>query len=246
LTFLKEDLATILSGHFDGKRTFTKAELEAVLKDYYNKPYHETTYRWRIYDLKDRGIIQNIGRGIYAFPNTQKIFQPLITPEAVKLYEDIRKSLPYTNIALTDTTWYNEFMIHQVFKTYIVINVEKDTELSVFNSLPAEYKQSYINPRKEIFDFYIPHVDQPVIINSMISESPLSEINGIMISSLEKLLVDLVSDELLYTAQQEERAAIFENAHKKYFLNLNKLRRYARRRNRIEQMEELIKRTEAK
>ena len=78
----------------------------------------------------------------------------------------------------------------------------------------------------------------------MISESPLAETNDIIIAALEKILVDLVSNELLYAAQQEERTTIFVNAFSKYFVNMSKLRRYARRRNRMEQIEELIKITE--
>jgi hypothetical protein len=240
----KEDIATVLRQHFSTVKTFTKNELEEVLKTFYQRPYQSATYRWRIHDLKERGIIQNMGRGVYAFPQSNKNFQPRITEEASRIYQTIRKSLPYTKIALTDTAWLNEFMVHQVFKTYIVIEVEKEAALSAFNNLPHEFKQSYLNPGRDVFDYYIVHNDQPVIINSMISESPLSETNDIIVAALEKILVDLVSNELLYAAQQEERKTIFVNAFSKYFVNMSKLRRYARRRNRMEQIEELIKITE--
>jgi hypothetical protein len=241
---VKEDIATVLSQHFSTVKTFTNNELEEVLKTFYQRPYQSATYRWRIHDLKERGIIQNMGRGVYAFPQSNKNFQPRITEEASRIYQTLRKSLPYTKIALTDTAWLNEFMVHQVFKTYIVIEVEKEAALSAFNNLHDEFKQSYLNPGRDVFQYYIVHKDQPVIINSMISESPLAETNDIIIAALEKILVDLVSNELLYAAQQEERTTIFVNAFSKYFVNMSKLRRYARRRNRMEQIEELIKITE--
>src|ERR1700732_3360713 len=125
LELAKDDIATFLHQHFNTVKTFTKNGLEEVLKNFYQRPYKNATYRWRIHDLKERGIIQNIGRGVYAFPQANKNFQPRITEEARRIYQTIRKSLPYTKIALTDTAWLNEFMVHQVFKTYIVIEVEK-------------------------------------------------------------------------------------------------------------------------
>jgi hypothetical protein len=243
---MKENITTILNDNFGRKKTFSKSELENVLKEYYDRPYQETTYRWRIHDLKSRGIIQNIGRGIYTFPKENKEFKPTITRESKEIFEKIHESLPYTVIALIDTGWFNEFMVNQVFRAYLIIDVEKTATASVFNNLPREYKQSYLNPKREIFDNYIINGDRPVIINSMISESPLIEVDKIKIASLEKLLVDCVSDNLLYAAQQEEEEGIYQRALEKYPVNINKLKRYARRRNREERVTEILEKAESK
>ena len=50
-------------------------------------------------------------------------------------------------------------------------------------------------------------------------------------------MVDLFSEEILFTAQQgAERATIFSNAFETYTINRNKLLRYAARRNQKKQM----------
>lgn len=237
---MEEIITDILHKNLGSKKVFTNVELENVLKAYYAKPYHKTTYRWRIHDLKSRGIVQNVGRGIYAFPQSIKDFAPAITTEARKIYEEIQTSLPFLTIALTDTAWFNEFTVQQVFKTYIIIYVEKGSASSVFNNLQAEYRQSYLNPGREIFENYMTTDDQPLIIQSMISEAPLTQSDKMNISSLEKLLVDFVSDHLLYAAQQEETEGIYKTALEKYPVNIAKLKRYARRRNKEDRVSELL------
>ena len=81
-----------------------------------------------------------------------------------------------------------------------------------------------------------------VVIKTLISESPLQTIKNIPTSSLEKLLVDLYCDKnLFYFLQGNELVNVFRNAFDKYTINQSKLLRYADRRQKKIQIEELIK-----
>ena len=54
----------------------------------------------------------------------------------------------------------------------------------------------------------------------------------INVPTLEKILVDIIADEKLFSAQQGELEFIYKRAFDKYNINESKMKRYASRRNR--------------
>jgi 3-deoxy-D-manno-octulosonic acid (KDO) 8-phosphate synthase len=52
------------------------------------------------------------------------------------------------------------------------------------------------------------------------------------VPTLEKILVDIIADDALFSAQQGELEFIFKSAFDKYNINKSKMKRYASRRNR--------------
>jgi hypothetical protein len=63
------------------------------------------------------------------------------------------------------------------------------------------------------------------------------------LATIEKLLVDCLSDIHLFAAQQDELEYIYTNAFSKYNININKLKRYARRRNQLKKVNEILHKT---
>lgn len=103
----------------------------------------------------------------------------------------------------------------------------------------------FLNPSEEVLSKYVISKKEPIIITSLITEAPLEEINGIKTATLEKVLVDICSNEILFSSQQgAELSRIYEAAFEKYTISETKLLRYARRRNRKEVVEQLIKNKE--
>jgi hypothetical protein len=128
-----------------------------------------------------------------------------------------------------------------MFRTYLIIEVEKDAMLTVFNRLSEWGKKAFLNPTSEIFEYYIVNTEEAIIIKPLISESPLMELENVKTATLEKLLVDCISDKVIYGSPNQEISGIFENAISKYALNLSKLSRYASRRNKITEINALLK-----
>lgn len=62
-----------------------------------------------------------------------------------------------------------------------------------------------------------------------------------MIPSLEKLLVGMLIDTALFSAQQSEKEFIMRSVVEKYTLNELKMRRYAIWRNREKEIDALLK-----
>ena len=96
------------------------------------------------------------------------------------------------------------------------------------------------------FDLYISNSEDVIILKHLISEAPLQEIENTVVPTLEKLLVDMTIDTKMYAAQQSEIEFIYENVFEKYEVNKNKMKRYAYRRNRENEVENLTNLTLAK
>lgn len=102
-------------------------------------------------------------------------------------------------------------------------------------------KNVFLNPDEELFDRYISNLDEVLIVKNMVSETPLIKEQKIMIPSLEKLLVGMLIDTALFSAQQSEKEFIMRSVVEKYTLNELKMRRYAIWRNREKEIDALLK-----
>jgi hypothetical protein len=236
---MANNLSNIINTAFSHKTHFTKSELEKVLAEYYTDYKNDNTLNWRIHDLKNKGVIQNFARGVYALAD-KKEYQPEISNEAAELFRRIREDLPYTTISIIDTKWFNEFMQLQVFKTNIIVEADKIATSTVFNKLIDAGKKAFLNPDPEIIERYVSNTEDAIIVKSLITESPIIEHQGIKIASLEKMLVDCIADTRIYGAQSQEKDSIFKAAAEKYCINTSTLKRYARRRNKTEAINKLI------
>lgn len=131
-------------------------------------------------------------------------------------------------------------MRHQPFKHYTIVEVEKDASEPVFGFLNETTNNVFLNPSEEIFTRYIQNLNEVIIVKNLISEAPLAASQKIVIPALEKLLVDMLTDPNLFSAQQNEKEYIMKTAIQKYAINEKKMKRYAIRRNRENEVRKLI------
>lgn len=78
------------------------------------------------------------------------------------------------------------------------------------------------------------------MIVPLVSEAPTQVIDGIETVTIEKVLVDILTDDKLYQTFQSERSRIIHEANTKYIINKNTLLRYAGRRKKREFIEQKI------
>lgn len=209
----------------------------SIKKDF--PSWSDNTINIYLSKLKKDKIINTSSRGVYEIEGNIP-FQPNISNDLKKIFNKVKRAFPNINFCIWDTVWLHDFMRHQPFKHYIVLEVEKDASESVFTFLTETTKSVFFNPDKEIFDRYIHNQDEVLIVKKMVSESPLLEKDKISIPALEKLLVDMLIDTSLFSAQQNEKEFIIQTVLVKYTLNDLKMQRYAVRRNRAREIEELI------
>ncbi len=200
-----------------------------------------STIDWRIYELTKLRILFRVGRGRYSLSETY-YFKPEISRSLKLLFGTVKNQFPYLNVCVWNTKLINEFMLHQPGRFYTILEVDKDAMESVFYELKDQGRDVFLNPSEEVLSKYVISKKEPIVIASLITEAPLEKIDGVKTASLEKILVDICSNTTLFSAQQgAELTRIYETAFEKYTVSETKLLRYARRRNKKEVVQRLIK-----
>jgi hypothetical protein len=235
---MTDNFLTKLYSNFDRTPNLSIKELFVLMKKEF-PDLADKTIHWKINQLKSKGVLSQLGRGIYSL-SKKTDYKPELSTNLKRIFNKVKKELPFVNICIWDSRWFNEFMVHQMFKYYIVIETEKDACDSVFNILSDNNKNVFIDPEKEIYNHYIINHEEVIIVKPLFSEAPLLEIEKIKIPSIEKLLIDCLIDKDLFAAQQDELDNIYKSVFEKYFVNINKIKRYARRRYKIEEFENII------
>lgn len=241
-------MAGILEQHIgrylQGNRRLSKQNLIGRIKKDF--PYwSDNTINMYLSKLKKEGVINTPSRGIYELDRSP-LFQPKISNNLKKIYNKVKQEFPYITFCVWESIWLNDLMRHQLFKHYLIVEVEKDASESVFNFLSKTSKNVFLNPDMKIFDLYIHGLDEAIIVKKIVSEAPLMEIQDVVVPTLEKLLVDMLIDINLFSAQQGETEFIMKSAMDRFTINELKMRRYALRRNREIEMENLINISSAK
>lgn len=235
---MAETLEKNIGRYFKESERLSKQNLVGSIKKDFPS-WSDNTINMYLSKLKKEGIINAPSRGIYEMDSNIP-FHPNVSNSLKRVFNKVKREFPYITFCVWDTVWLNDFMRHQPFKHYIVMEVEKDASESVFTFLTEMNRNVFINPDEEIYDRYIHNQDEVLIVKNMVSESPLIEKDKIIIPALEKLLVDMLIDTSLFSAQQNEKEFILRSVMEKYTLNELKMRRYAVRRNREREIDELL------
>lgn len=200
------------------------------------------TVDWRIYDLVDKGILHRVSRGLYSLKeNEGKAYIPEINKSLKYLSGKIYNQFPFIDTCIWSTKWLNEFMLHQPFRFYTIVEVEKEVMESVFYALKEQGKVVFLDPSEEILNNYVVNASEPIIITRLTTEAPTQKINKVVTQTIEKLLVDLYCDPIIFSAQQgAELKRIYQTVFDKYNVDTTKMFRYARRRNKRDEIKSFI------
>lgn len=223
----------LIKDRFKDQKSFTREDLLAFYREY-EPDIKKPTFGWRIYDLRQKGIIRSIAKGVYALSGKPE-YQPHPSEKARKLGRVLVRNLPGSNYCISETSWLNEFSIHQTNTSAIILEVEKDLLESAFFTLKNEIKDLYLQPSPKEMEIYVLEKEDPVVLKSLISRSPTQEKRDknltINLPQLEKLLVDVYCDRQIYFFYSGvELRNIFNNAFDRYTVNLSRLGNYAKRR----------------
>jgi DNA-binding Lrp family transcriptional regulator len=228
-----------LTIYFKGKESFETKDIARFFKEF-EPDISQTTVNWRIYTLVKRGILYRIGKGIFAL-GAMNSFIPEISLKEKSISKKINKEFPYLEFCIWNTSVLNEFTLHQANQFYQLIEVEKDAIQAVFLYLKENKYSVFLEPTKDIFEKYIIENNNILIVKTLVTEAPTQNIEGINTSTLEKILVDIFCDEIIFSAYQgNEMRIIYNEAFSKYSINRSKLFRYANRRGRKEELKTYI------
>jgi predicted aldo/keto reductase-like oxidoreductase len=119
------------------------------------------------------------------------------------------------------------------------LQTEKADRIFLNNLNTESNKRVFLLPSLTDFERYI-STNDAIIIRLLISESPLQLVEGISTPTIEKVLVDIVGDVEFSFLQGSEINHVYTTIFERHNVNKNKLLRYATRRGRKEEVEQLI------
>lgn len=228
---------------FQGIRTFSRGELYNFYLDY-EPDLKASTFGWRVYDLRQKGIIRIVSKGVYTLSSKPQ-YMPNLSEKGGKIARLFLRKLSGSDYCISETAWLNELSTHQTSFSAIILEIEKDLLESAFFFLKTEIKDLYLQPSEKEMEIYVLEKEEPVIMKPLISRSPIQKKKDknqtINIPHLEKLLVDIYCERQIYFFYSgAELENIFNNAFDRYAINISRLQNYAKRRGKAPEIEEFI------
>jgi DNA-binding Lrp family transcriptional regulator len=226
---------------FKGQNSFTTNDVYGFFSKT-QTGIKRATVNWRIYELVRQGLLQRIGRGVYAL-GKGKGFIPIPHKKQKSISFLLKKQFPFITFCCWHTSVLKEFYQHVAVHDFLLVEVERDIIDSVFHFLKETNKNTLKEPSQDVIENFVFKSNDAIIVKPLISEAPLQSVDNNSIPALEKILVDLYADsEIFFFLQGNEMLNIFENAVEKYTVNTDKLLRYAKRRNKKDEIQQILER----
>lgn len=226
--------------HFKSKSVFETQDIVAFYEQT-DKDVKLTTVNWRVHTLVQLGVLQRIGRGKFTLGKGRN-YIPEISSATKSIFKKLKAEFPYANLCVWNTSVLNEFMQHQPNRFFVLVETDKETTNSVFYFLREIKKSVFVEPTADILEKYIVNEKEIFIVKPLVSEAPTQNVNNVETITIEKMLVDIFSDDVVFSAQQgAEMRTIFKNAFDKYTINQSKMLRYADRRRKKEELNHFVK-----
>ena len=224
-----------LKEEFENKDDFQVGDLIAFYQSFEpNVP--ASTVNWRIYSLVKANTIHRIGRGKYKFGSGNN-FYPQISQKILRINKFMKTNFPYLKYIIWHISEINSLSQHLFNKDTYYVEVEKDAIDAAFEQLRDKFK--YVLKGKSNQDVYFG--ESVIIVRSLVSGSPTQLVKNVPTITNEKLLVDLFTDKEFEFLHGNELTHIYNNSFSKYTINIDKLLRYASRKEKRSIIADFIK-----
>ena len=212
---------------------------EDILTAAYNadSSFSDSSLRRLIDRLKASGLIVHVARDVYTKPskNDSNLSDYVCdySDKAKAIIDYMQGKFPRLRFVVWETSALNEFTGHLLARNYIMLEVENSGCEFVFDGIKHDFElNTLLRPtQKELLRY---GENDTVIVDRLITESPTGTSEKYALT-LEKLIVDMFSNRTLKeTLSRGDYAEAISDMFSKYRINVVKLLRYARRRNKEE------------
>lgn len=219
--------------------TFSRNDLHDAAK-VIDPSFKDTQLRFYIGKLKKENLIVSLGRNLYAKNlNNKKKYLPENSKTSNKIISVMKEEYPLVSFRIIDISCMNEFVNHLLAHNHVILEVEKDGMEFIYTRLQELFPNKILlNPSKKEVELY--SVPNDVIIMPLTSECPagMDETYNI---SLEKLIVDMFANKVFQMfLSKGDYPKVLEDMFEKYNINETKLFRYARRRNKANEIYDFL------
>jgi hypothetical protein len=217
---------------------FTSSDILRFYKKFEPKT-PKPTVNWRVYEMVNRNILERVGKGKFRL-GSGTIYIPELNTKHFKVSATIKTKFPFTNYCIWDSSFIKEFSQHITKNNFMLVDAERGSEESIFQLLREQFKEVFLMPGKEMSGNYFSDLKKPIIVRTLVSEAPFKEIRNVPVATLEKILVDILSDIEFEYLRSNEMVLIYKSAFERYTISESKLIRYADRKRKKKQLVDFL------
>lgn len=219
--------ADLILDFANSRNSFTLCELAGYVHDREN--ISDSGLLWHIRKLIKQNQLSRLSRGLYG-KQAKSDFMPSLTEDLRNLYADLTRAFPLIYIVVYSGNDINSLQHHLSANNAIYVEVPKGATEAVFHYLADKKIRAYHRPTEDFMSDYVDLAEKSVIVKALTTEAPIKAVDGVMMPTLEKILVDINADQDFYYLQGNEAFNIMQNALSLYSINTPKMLRYASRR----------------
>lgn len=234
-----QKLATYLKERWPNQNRISTKDIMLELRNQFHSAT-ESTLAWKLSQLKKESLIYQVGRGQYSF-QFRPIFKSDLSPKSKRAVNRIKEFC--TNPPTTwDTSMLDGLSLSESSVNCLFIEVDRPELDEIFANAQQFSKKIFANPDKETIARYILPMEDAIILIPQVSETPLISQGDYSILTLESLLVNAYwYYDKYFKPLGYDIDTIFGNALKQYNVNTSKLLRFASRRDKRNEIEQLLK-----
>ncbi|MCC8141275.1 MAG: hypothetical protein LIO56_01900 [Lachnospiraceae bacterium] len=223
----------------NGKKYFSRREL---LQSFRKGGFalSDAAFSKKVTSMVQSGDIVRVGKDVYSLPDEQIYpYKHEYSDLANELAEIIKEQYPLIDFTVFELIQLNDFVNHQLAHNVLFLSAESEVKNFIFDTLKDRYfGKVFLDPSPEIYHQY--WSDNMIILTKLVTEAPMGQ-DVIWHTRLEKLLVDIMSDDLiLESVTPSEYPMIYEDAFSRYIVDESCMFRYARRRKTDKKIKSLI------
>ena len=193
--------------------------------------------------------LRRVKRGCFIISEDQKSeFNPCYNEEMKNIAEIVRSSYPFLDICVWNLEDIKRLSHYASNRDVIYVEVDRDAVEGVFGLLTETLsdRRIFLNPSETEYNYYI-NRSSALVVKPLRTEAPCIKDNkGILHPSIEKIMVDVVSDEDFTPWQGYETVRLYETIFNLYDVSTSKLMRYAHRRAKSERIRQLLSEREGR
>lgn len=236
---LTERIISTIGSHPEGLAT---SDLMALLRECSDSP--EDSFVNILSRLVREGRIKKEDGLLFPGSGFKPAFHIIPDEKTQKLFTDLKAVLPFAGISIWHTDAILPLMHDIPNFSLTIVGAERLAAASVANAL--ENLTSSLILRDSEMDTLsrLAAGRELVVVTPQVSQAPVEVSEGVTVPTLEKILVDILSDNSLHALTGSESYSIYAAAFDRYAVSRKTLLRYAGRRNRTEAVNTIMKEIE--
>lgn len=205
----------------------------------------DSTARGYVSEMVNGGLLKRIGKGKYIL-GASKDYNPTFVDDILDVNRKLKQEYPFLDVCMWHTSQLNEFLQHQLARHLMLIEVAQDAVETVFAFIKDEGYVTLSNPSVDVMGKYMAREGDTYVIKPLVSEAPVITIDEMQTASIEKILVDVFCDKVIFSSIQGfEMTTLYGNVLDKYTINRDRLLRYAGRRGKRTEIKTFIEKIES-